>query len=78
MRVVHAVRSDGYAGVEAHVARLARAQAAAGHDVVVVGGAPRTGETAGPAVSHREAASTADVVRGLRATATGADVLHVH
>jgi len=78
MRIVHAVRSDGYAGVEAHVARLARAQSAAGHRVVVVGGAARTGATAGAAVCHREAASTADVVRGLRATAGDADVVHVH
>lgn len=85
MRVLHAVRSDGFAGVERHVATLARAQASAGHDVVVVGGA--TGPTtraAGPAVRHRPAATTADVVRALVAAAscrTGApppDVVHVH
>ncbi|MFE6971565.1 glycosyltransferase family 4 protein [Isoptericola sp. NPDC057653] len=39
MRIAHVVVTDAYAGVEAHVARLALAQARAGHDVTVVGGA---------------------------------------
>lgn len=80
MRILHAVRSDGFAGVERHVARLARAQAAAGHRVVVVGGDPEqmraTLQVA--AVDVHPARSTLDVVRALRRLATGADVLHVH
>lgn len=38
MRILHVVRSDGFAGVERHVATLAAAQARAGHEVRVVGG----------------------------------------
>ena len=40
VRVLHAVRSDAFAGVESHVARLACAQAASGDEVVVIGGDP--------------------------------------
>ncbi|WP_166850240.1 glycosyltransferase family 4 protein [Isoptericola sp. BMS4] len=85
MRILHAVRSDGFAGVERHVATLARAQASAGHDLVVVGGAAGpTTRAAGPAVRHRLAATTADVVRALVAEASGRSgeppphVVHVH
>src|SRR5690606_23141029 len=38
MRVLHALRSDGFAGVERHIATLAVAQAQAGHEVTVIGG----------------------------------------
>lgn len=38
LRLVHVVRSDGFAGVERHIAVLARAQAAKGHSVTVIGG----------------------------------------
>ncbi len=53
MNIVHVVDSDRFAGVERHVARLARGQSAAGHRVVVLGGAagPVTLET-GPDVHH--------------------------
>lgn len=80
MRVLHAIRSDGFAGVERHVARLARAQAARGDRVVVVGGAPAPMRATfgGVDVRHRPAASTADVTRELLAAAPGADVVHVH
>ncbi|PRZ06401.1 glycosyltransferase involved in cell wall biosynthesis [Isoptericola sp. CG 20/1183] len=79
MRIVHAVRSDGFAGVERHVSRLAAAQAAAGHDVRVVGGATErmAAAVADPSVRLVPAATTADVVRALRA-ATDADVVHTH
>lgn len=79
MRIVHAVRSDGFAGVERHVARLARAQASAGNDVHVIGGAvaPMARELAGSGATSAPAATTADVVRALRAM-PDADVLHVH
>jgi glycosyltransferase involved in cell wall biosynthesis len=79
MRVLHVVDSDAFAGVERHVARLARAQAAAGHDLRVLGGAPDAMRAeAGPRVA-------VEPVRGLRATARAvarlgpaADVVHVH
>ncbi|HKX68285.1 MAG TPA: glycosyltransferase family 4 protein [Intrasporangium sp.] len=38
MRIVHAVCTDAFAGVERHVALLAAAQADQGHEVVVLGG----------------------------------------
>lgn len=38
LRVVHAIRSDGFAGVERHVCVLARAQAGRGDAVTVIGG----------------------------------------
>lgn len=80
MRILHAVRSDGFAGVERHVARLARAQSAAGHDVAVVGGAPdgMRATVDDPTVPLLPAASTGDVVRALRRHAAAADVVHVH
>ncbi|MEU2201900.1 glycosyltransferase family 4 protein [Isoptericola sp. NPDC019482] len=79
MKVVHAIRSDGFAGVERHVARLARTQEASGHTVHVIGGAvgPMAGELAGSGVSVEPAATTVDVVRALRAQPQH-DVLHVH
>lgn len=80
MRIFHAVRSDGFAGVERHVARLARAQAAAGHDVMVAGGATdRMRATVGDLrVLVVPATSTLDVVHALDRHAPAADVVHVH
>lgn len=80
MRILHAVRSDGFAGVERHVARLARAQSAAGHDVAVVGGAPEgmRATVDDPGVPLLPATTTGDVVRALRAHGAAADVVHVH
>ena len=40
MRIVHVIRSDGWAGVERHVAELSRAQTARGDEVTVLGGDP--------------------------------------
>ncbi|MGC5166848.1 glycosyltransferase family 4 protein [Luteimicrobium sp. DT211] len=79
MRVLHVVDSDAFAGVERHVARLARAQASAGHQVRVLGGEPR-------AMGHESGGDvTVEPVRGLVATAyavarlgVAADVVHVH
>lgn len=80
MRILHAVRSDGFAGVERHVARLARAQSAAGHEVAVIGGAHDGMVTtvADPAVPLLPATTTGEVVRSLRACGAAADVVHVH
>ncbi|RYV50765.1 glycosyltransferase family 4 protein [Pengzhenrongella frigida] len=80
MRIVHAVRSDGFAGVERHVARLAQAQAAHGHDVVVVGGDPdRMRAALGESrVLVLPAATVLDVIARVRHAARGADVVHAH
>src|SRR5690606_33485985 len=79
MRIVHAVRSDGFAGVERHVARLASAQAAAGHDVLVVGGARRRirDPLTGPSGRLRPAATPPAVCRALRAPSDAAPA-HTH
>lgn len=79
MRILHAVRSDGFAGVESHVARLARAQRRSGHDVVVIGGEPRRmADDAGPGVRTLPAASVVDVYSAARSWGVGADVVHAH
>ncbi len=84
MNVLHAVRSNGFAGVERHVAELARAQAAAGDDVVVVGGDPQAmraalaGDTAAARIPHHPAATVLAVARALAALGPGCDVVHVH
>lgn len=79
MRIVHAIRSDGFAGVESHVARLATGQARAGHRVAVIGGEPSAmlQATRGASVILRPAVSVSDVVRTLDAL-RHCDVLHVH
>lgn len=80
MRVLHAVRSDAFAGVERHIAGLARAQADAGHDVTIIGGQQQAmrAEVTGHAVRLWPGASTLEVVRRLRQAAPGADIVHVH
>lgn len=78
LRVVHAIRTEAFAGVERHVCVLARAQAAAGHRVVVIGGDPQVmPRELGPEVTFVRARTTLDVVRGLRRW-RGADVVHAH
>lgn len=78
LRIVHAVSSDGFAGVEQFVLRLALAQAEQGHDVTVVGGAPA--QMRGPlevaGVRSIPAARPADVLRAVRAAP--ADVVNSH
>lgn len=79
MRILHVVDSDRFAGVERHVARLARGQAAAGHRVVVAGGAPApVTHEVGPLVRHLPAAGLRATSAALRSAAPGADVVHVH
>lgn len=79
MRVVHVICSDAFAGVERHVARLAGAQARAGDDVVVIGGATAAMPSAlGAGVRHLQAASVRDAGAHLRLWAPAAHVLHVH
>ncbi|WP_281883850.1 glycosyltransferase family 4 protein [Agromyces rhizosphaerae] len=80
LRIVHAIRSDGFSGVEQFVLRLARAQAADGHRVLVVGGdtARMRGALAGSGVAHVPAVRTVDVTRALLRHARGADVVNTH
>lgn len=79
MRIVHVVRSDAYAGVESHIARLARAQMSRGDDVVVVGGDPeRMRAAVGPGATVVPARTVVEVVRATRTSARTADVVHAH
>lgn len=81
MRILHAIRSDGFAGVERFVLRLAVAQAEAGNSVHVIGGDPermrpqlRAAHVAHTATPDR----TASVARAVHALARGADVVNSH
>jgi glycosyltransferase involved in cell wall biosynthesis len=80
LRVLHAIRSDGFAGVEQFVCRLAVAQSAHGNDVVVIGGAESHMraplERAG--VRFEPATRTAEVVRAIRRNAGTNDVINTH
>lgn len=80
LRILHAIRSDGFSGVEQFVLRLARAQAGDGHAVAVIGGDPermRAGlDEVG--VPHTPAAGTADVFRAVRRLSSGVDVVNTH
>ncbi|MFI2103197.1 glycosyltransferase family 4 protein [Isoptericola sp. NPDC019693] len=78
MRITHVVVTDAYAGVEAHVARLARAQARAGHDVTVVGGAQDAMRAVvGDDVGLRPGSTLAGARRSL-ARGPRPDVVHAH
>jgi len=73
------VRSDAFAGVESHVARLACAQAEAGDEVVVIGGDPaRMAAAVDGAVRLVPARSVTEVVKAVRHWQRGADVVHAH
>lgn len=80
MRIVHVVCSDRFAGVEQFVLRLATAQAAAGHDVQVLGGAARGMreplDTA--SVSWAPVSGVRDAVADLRRLRRTADVVNTH
>lgn len=78
LRVLHVIRSDGFAGVEGHVARLASAQADRGLDVRVIGGDPTSMRRAlDDRVAWRPAVTTWDAFRAIDAW-RGPDVLHAH
>lgn len=80
MRIVHAIRSDGFAGVERHVARLAAEQARRGDTVLVVGGRQdaMASALANTGVRRAAAARTMDVARAIRSSSRNADVVHTH
>lgn len=79
-RILHAIRSDGFAGVEQFVLRLALTQARAGHHVHVIGGDPsqmRDPLTAA-GVAFTPAARTAQVARAVRRLHRHTDVVNTH
>jgi len=80
LRILHAVRSDGFAGVEQFVLRLALAQAADGHEVAVIGGAAERmrPDLDAAGVEHVPAARTVDVERAVRPRAAEVDVVNTH
>lgn len=80
LRILHAIRSDGFSGVEQFVLRLAVQQAHDGHEVTVIGGAP---DRMLPAlieagVAHIPAARTHEVTRAVRRLARSVDVVNTH
>ena len=79
LRIVHAVRSDGFAGVERYIARLADQQHANGHQVTVIGGEPALMRSSLPAagIRHVPAATVLDTASAIDRW-RGADILHVH
>ena len=80
LRVMHAVRSDRFAGVEQFILRLALAQAEAGHRVTVVGGAPeRMAPALGDAdVAFAPAVTAIDVARAVHRQRAEFDVVNTH
>lgn len=80
LRILHAIRSDGFSGVEQFVQRLARAQAGDGHAVAVIGGDPERMQAGldEAGVPHTAAAGTADVFRAVRRLSSGVDVVNTH
>jgi glycosyltransferase involved in cell wall biosynthesis len=78
LRVVHAVRSDSFAGVERHVTTLARAERARGHEVAVVGGDPALMQERLVGTGPWLPASTVrEVARALQRLGAP-DIVHVH
>lgn len=82
MRILHVIRSDGFAGVEAHVLQLAIAQRERGDDVWVIGGDAermRAGGLDEAGVAYAEASTLVDVVKALRHTRVKrAQVVNAH
>ncbi|GAB3603030.1 hypothetical protein GCM10027411_12210 [Microbacterium aureliae] len=79
-RIVHAIRSDGFSGVERYVVQLATAQAQAGHTVTVIGGDPHRMRDAlkTSGIPHHPARTTLQVARALRVAGRGVDVVNTH
>ncbi|MGR0218600.1 glycosyltransferase family 4 protein [Agromyces sp. ZXT2-6] len=80
LRILHAIRSDGFSGVEQFVLRLAVEQAAAGHQLTVIGGAAdRMGPPLADAgIDHVPAARTIEVLRAVRRIGREFDVVNTH
>jgi glycosyltransferase involved in cell wall biosynthesis len=79
MRIVHVVCTEAFAGVERHISRLAAAQAASGHSVVVVGGHPSamTADLDEPGVRHVGGSTVSAAARAL-VRLRDTDVVNVH
>ena len=78
LRIVHAVRSNSFAGVERYISEVAGTLSRLGHEVTVVGGDPKALRLALPsAVRHRSATTTAQVVLEL-VRCGRQDVVHAH
>lgn len=79
MKVLHVCRSDAFAGVERHIATLARAQEQMGHQVVVIGGhsAAMSRELAGSRVQVVRGSTLPQVASQIRRY-RGAEVVHAH
>lgn len=79
MRIVHAIRSDGFSGVERHVATLATAQSRGGHDVSVIGGdvALMGAALAEVPVQSFPGRTVTEVMSQVRRQ-RGADIIHAH
>jgi glycosyltransferase involved in cell wall biosynthesis len=80
LRILHAIRSDGFSGVEQFVLRLALAQADAGHSVTVIGGATdrMRPALAGSGIGHLPATRTTEVLRAVRRLSREYDVVNTH
>ncbi|MFB9731737.1 glycosyltransferase family 4 protein [Ornithinimicrobium kibberense] len=76
---MHAVRSDGFSGVERHVATLAAAQCRVGHAVIVIGGDESMMHSALADTSVRtiQGRTVTEVARNLRRIRR-ADIVHAH
>ncbi|MGO0575725.1 glycosyltransferase family 4 protein [Ornithinimicrobium panacihumi] len=79
MKVLHVIRSDGFAGVERHVASLALGQVEAGHQVTVIGGgqAAMTPVLTGGGVQHVTGETVRETSMQVRRWRQ-ADVIHAH
>ena len=79
MRILHVIRSDGWAGVERHVAELARAQTLLGDEVTVVGGdVEQMQAVVGDAVHVVPAVRTTDVTLAVTRIRGRFDVVNTH
>lgn len=79
LRILHAVCTDEFAGVEQFIVRLARAQAASGHAVSVAGGDPDRMRAALPAgIRFAPVAGVAATARAIRAARDDVDVVNAH
>ena len=79
MRITHLIRSDGWAGVERHVAALCCEQARQGHDVRLIGGDPAIvpGWLGEAEVAFSPVRTLPQAVLALKRVPVP-DVLHVH
>lgn len=80
LRILHAIRSDSFAGVEQFVCRLAIAQALHGHVVAVIGGAEERmrGPLERADVPYQPASRTREVIAAIRRRAGSTDVINTH